>query len=32
MVKKQNPRIDEELVRQMIGGQAPLTENVVVIR
>jgi hypothetical protein len=30
MVKKQNPRIDEELVRQMIGGQAPLTENVVV--
>ncbi|WP_304952273.1 DUF3408 domain-containing protein [uncultured Alistipes sp.] len=30
MAKKQNPRIDEELVRQMIGGQAPLTENVVV--
>lgn len=30
MTKKQNPRIDEELVRQMIGGQAPLTENVVV--
>lgn len=29
MAKKQNPRIDEELVRQMIGGQAPLTENVV---
>lgn len=30
MIKKQNPRIDEELVRQMIGGQAPLTENVVI--
>ncbi len=30
MAKKQNPRIDEELVRRMIGGQAPLTENVVV--
>ncbi len=30
MAKKPNPRIDEELVRQMIGGQAPLTENVVV--
>ena len=30
MTKKQNPRIDEELVRQMIGGQAPLTENVVI--
>lgn len=30
MAKQPNPRIDEELVRQMIGGQAPLTENVVV--
>ncbi len=30
MAKKPNPRIDEELVRQMIGGQAPLTENVVI--
>lgn len=30
MAKKQNPRIDEELVRQMIGGQAPLTKNVVI--
>ena len=30
MAKKQNPRIDKELVRQMIGGQAPLTENVVI--
>ena len=30
MAKKQNPRIDEELVRRMIGGQAPLTENVVI--
>lgn len=29
MAKKPNPRIDEELVRQMIGGQAPLTEHVV---
>lgn len=29
MAKKPNPRIDEELVRQMIGGQAPLTGNVV---
>ena len=30
MTKQKNPRIDEELVRQMIGGQAPLTENVVI--
>lgn len=30
MTKKQNPRIDEDLVRQMIGGQAPLTEHVVI--
>ena len=30
MAKKPNPRIDEALVRQMIGGQAPLTENVVI--
>ncbi|MCM1301520.1 MAG: DUF3408 domain-containing protein [Bacteroides cellulosilyticus] len=29
MAKKRNPRIDEELVRQMIGGRAPLTDNVV---
>ncbi len=29
MAKKPNPRIDEELVRQMIGGQVPLTEHVV---
>ncbi len=29
MAKKPNPRIDEELVRQMIGGQTPLTEHVV---
>ena len=26
MVKKQNPRIDEELVRQMIGGQVVDTD------
>lgn len=29
MAKQPHPHIDEELVRQMISGQAPLTGNVV---
>lgn len=30
MSKKQNPQIDEELMRQMIGGQVPLTGSVII--
>lgn len=30
MAKKQNPQIDEELMRQMIGGQVPLTGSVII--